>query len=133
MKPCRCETVPLPYMEIWLSKHDFTFMENIVISECEVWLSVMFLATQFHYKVALLLGGLPMSLLWISKPVVFHMEEEYMLLSIFCYCVCTFLCRSFNPSLPFMLSYVAVSRPGCCLPEFYPNRTSIKCLSAVLA
>ena len=45
---------------------------------------------------------------------------------LFFYCLCAFLCRChcFNPSLchlsPFLLSYVAVSRP-CCLLEFYPN------------
>ena len=32
-----------------------------------------------------------------------RMEEGDMSLSIFYYCVCAFLCRSFNPSLPFML------------------------------
>ena len=42
---------------------------------------------------------------------------EAMLLSVFYYCICAFLCRcrSFNPSLcrlsPFLLPYVAVSRP----------------------
>ena len=43
------------------------------------------------------LGGLRLSLVWISKPVIFHIEEEVMLLSVFYYCICTFLCcyRSF--------------------------------------
>ena len=38
-----------------------------------------------------------MSLVWISKPVIFHIEEEVMSLSVFYYCICTFLCcyRSF--------------------------------------
>ena len=54
---------------------------------------------------------------WIFKPVVSHIKEETMLLSLFFYCIWTFLCRccSFNLSLcclsPFLLSYVAVSRP----------------------
>ena len=49
-----------------------------------------------------------------------------MVLSIFYYCICFFLCRrpNFNPSLcplsPFLLSYVTVSRP-CRLSEFYRN------------
>ena len=58
---------------------------------------------QFHCKGALFLGGLCMSLVWISKPVLLRMEEGDISLSIFYYCVCVFLCRSFNPSLPFML------------------------------
>ena len=50
-----------------------------------------------------------------------------MLMLVFYYCICAFLCgrRSLNPSLcrlsPLLLSYVAVSRP-CRLPEFYPHR-----------
>ena len=50
-----------------------------------------------------------------------------MLMFVFYYCICTFLCgrRSFNPPLyrlsPLLLSYVAVSKP-CRLPEFYPHR-----------
>ena len=52
-----------------------------------------------------------------------------MLLLVFYYCICTFLCRchSFNPSLchllPFLLHYVTVSR-SCRLLEFDPNRAS---------
>ena len=48
---------------MWLSKQSLTFMENfnLIISEFGVWLSVMFLATQFPHKEALL-GGLRMSL-----------------------------------------------------------------------
>jgi len=77
-----------------------------------------------------------MSLVWILKPVISRIKEEAMSLLVFYYgtCIdCTFLCRccSFNPSLcclsPFLLSYVAVSRP-CCLLEFYPNRVSFMCL-----
>ena len=57
------------------------------------------------------------------KLVVSHTEEETMLLSVFYYFICTFLCccHCFNPSLchflPFLLSCVAVSRP-CPLSEF---------------
>ena len=53
-----------------------------------------------------------------------------MSLSIFHYCIITFLCHCcrFNPSLccllPFHLSYVTVSRQ-CRLWEFYPNRASL--------
>ena len=49
-----------------------------------------------------------------------------MLLLVFYYCICFFLCccYSFNPSLchwsPFLLSYVTVSR-SCRLSEFDPN------------
>lgn len=62
-------------------------------------------------------------------------EEEVMSLSVFYYCTCIYVLfyvshccyLSFNPSLfclsPFLLSYVAVSRP-CGLWEFYCNRTS---------
>ena len=54
-----------------------------------------------------------------------------MLLSVFYYCICNFLCRchchSFDLSLchflSFLLSCVAVSRP-CCLLELYPNMAS---------
>ena len=50
-----------------------------------------------------------------------------MSLSVFNYCICTFLCRSrnFNLSLcclsPFLLSYVTVSR-SCCWSEFFPKQ-----------
>ena len=50
-----------------------------------------------------------------------------MLMFVFYYCICAFLCgcHSFNPSLCRLLlllpSYVAVSKP-CRLPEFYPHR-----------
>ena len=50
-----------------------------------------------------------------------------MSLSVFNYCICTFLCRSrnFNLSLcclsPFLLSYVTVSR-SCCWLEFFPKQ-----------
>ena len=59
-----------------------------------------------------------MSRVWISKPVVSRIEEEAMSLSGFHYCICAFIlcrCCSFSPSLgrlsPFLLPYVAVSRP----------------------
>ena len=62
-------------------------------------------------------------LLWdplrdVTKPIVSHIEEEIMLLSVFFYCIWAFPWRwcSFNLSScclsPFLLSYVAVSRPG---------------------
>ena len=69
------------------------------------------------YNKEALLGGLRMSLVWISKPFVSRIEEEAMSLSVFYYCICPCpcRCRSFNPSLcrllPFRPSYVAVSRP----------------------
>ena len=63
-------------------------------------------------------GGVCMSLVWISKPFVSHIEEEAMSLSLFyynCISACLCCCRSFNPSLChlslFHLSYVGVSRP----------------------
>ena len=64
------------------------------------------------------------------KPVVSHIEEEAMLLSLFYYCICTFLCCccSFNPSfchfLPFLLPCV-VSRPWH-LSEFKSNSKGLK-------
>ena len=54
--------------------------------------------------------------------VVLHIEEEAMLLLVFYYFICAFLCRcrGFNLSLchltPFLLSCITVSRP-CCLLE----------------
>ena len=51
------------------------------------------------------------------KIVVLHIEEEGMLLLVFYYFICAFLCRcrSFNLSLchltPFLLSCITVSRP----------------------
>ena len=40
-----------------------------------------------------LLGGLHMSLVWISKPVVSLIEEEATLLMVTYYCICECLCR----------------------------------------
>ena len=57
-----------------------------------------------------LLGGLRMSLVWISKPVCLWVEENAMSLLVFYYCIWAFLCCccSFNTSLcrlsPFQLS-----------------------------
>ena len=57
-----------------------------------------------------LLGGLRMSLIWISKPVCLWVEENAMSLLVFYYCIWAFLCCccSFNTSLchlsPFQLS-----------------------------
>ena len=59
--------------------------------------------------------------------VVLHIEGEAMLLLVFYYFICAFLChcRSFNPSLchltPFLLSCITVSRP-CCLSELTLTR-----------
>ena len=56
------------------------------------------------------------------KIVVLHIEEEGMLLLVFYYFICAFLCRcrSFNLSLchltAFLLSCITISRP-CCLSE----------------
>ena len=72
---------------------------------------------------------LRMSLCWISKPIASCIiEEKTISLSVFYYSLCTFLCccavstylRSLTLS-PFLLSFVAVSRP-CRLLEFCPNR-----------
>ena len=77
-----------------------------------------------------LLEGLRVSLVWISKPVVWRIEKEAMSLLAFSHCTCAFVCCwcSFNPSLcclsPFLLSHVTLSSP-CCLSEFYPKRASI--------
>ena len=70
-------------------------------------------------------GGLCLSLVWISKPVVSRIEGEAISLSVFYYWFFAFLsrCRSFNPSLcllsPSHLPNVAISMPGgmsqfCC-------------------
>ena len=72
-------------------------------------------------------GGLRTSLVWISKPVVSHIEKEVISLSVFYYWIFAFLslCSSFNPSLcrlsPFLLHC-------CCskamsLVGIYPNGT----------
>ena len=67
-----------------------------------------------------------MSLVLFSKPVVSCIEEKAMSLSVFKYCICTFLCGccNFNLSLchlsPFLLSYVTVSK-SCRLSEFDPT------------
>ena len=58
-------------------------------------------------------GGLRMSLAWIAKPFILHIEEEAMPLLV-CYCICTFICRSciLNTPLchlsPFLLSLITV-------------------------
>ena len=58
--------------------------------------------------------------------VISCIEEKDMQLSVFYYCICTFLCRchGFNPSLchllPFLLSYVAMLLVG-----IYPNKVSL--------
>lgn len=88
-----------------------------------------------------LLEGLRMFPVRISKPVIFHIEEEAMLLSVFYYCICNFLCRchchSFDLSLchfsSFLLPCVTISRP-CRLLELYPNMSSSlpRCLDPVL-
>ena len=54
-----------------------------------------------------------MSLVWISKAAISHIEEsEVMLLSVFYYCICDFLCHchSFNPS-PCCCNHFTVSMP----------------------
>ena len=107
-------------------KHCYQWMWSLTV--CHVFGNSI---AQFHYKGALFLGGLCMSLVWISKPVILRMEEGDMSLSIFYYCVCAFLCRSFNPSLPFML--LLFQGPDVACRNFYPNRASIKCLSALFA
>ena len=68
-----------------------------------------------------------MSLVWISKPVILHVEEEAMTFSAFYFCICTCLCccPNFNPSwcylLPSNLTYQYVALPRSCrLSEFYP-------------
>ena len=71
---------------------------------------------------------LGMSLSWISKPIASCIEGKTMSLSVFYYSVGTFLCccavSTYLWSLilsPFLLSFVAVSRP-CDLLKFCPNR-----------
>ena len=65
-----------------------------------------------------------MPLVWISKAVVLHIEEEVISLSVlYLYLRFSVLLLWFQPIfMLFHLSYVAVWRP-CCLLEFYPNRT----------
>ena len=75
-----------------------------------VWSSAVRTFTLFQA----LLGELHISSVWISKPVISCIEEEAISLSVFYYCICTFLChcRSFNPSLcrllPFLLSLMSL-------------------------
>lgn len=90
-------------------KHCYQWMWSLTV--CHVFGNSI---AQFHYKGALFLGGLGMSLVWIPKPVVLRMEEGDMSLSIFYYCVCAFLCQSFNPSLPFMLLLFQGPDVACC-------------------
>ena len=67
-----------------------------------------------------------MLLVLFSKPVILCIEEKAMSLSVFYYCICTFLCgcRNFNLSLchlsPFLLSYATVTK-SCRLSEFDPT------------
>ena len=53
-------------------------------------------------------GGVGLSLVWISKAVVSHIEDETMLLSVFYYSCVNILWFSLSP---IHLSYVAFSRP----------------------
>ena len=69
-------------------------------------------------------GGLCLSLVWISKPVVSRIEGEAISLSVFYYWFFAFLCRrSFNPSLcqlsPFLL-HCRCSK-AMSLVGIYPN------------
>ena len=70
-------------------------------------------------------GGLCLSLVWISKPVVSRIEGEAISLSVFYYWFFAFLCRcrSFNPSLcrlsPFLL-HCRCSK-AMLLVGIYPN------------
>ena len=68
-------------------------------------------------------GGIRMPLVWISKEVISHIEEEAISLSVlYCYLQFSLSLLWFQPIfMTFHLYYVAVSRP-CCLLEFYPNR-----------
>ena len=62
-----------------------------------VWSSAVRTFTLFEA----LLGGLHISPIWSSKPVISCIEKEAMPLSVFYHCICVFLChcRSFDPSL----------------------------------
>ena len=53
--------------------------------------------------------------LWIAKPVVLHIEEQVMSLSVLNYCICTFLCCShiFKPSVCHLSPFLP-SCPVCC-------------------
>ena len=69
-------------------------------------------------------GGLRLSLVWISKPVVSRIEGEAISLSVFYYWFFAFLCRrSFNPSLcrlsPILLHYRCSKAMS--LVGIYPN------------
>ena len=67
-----------------------------------------------------------MLLVLFSKSVILCIEEKAISLSVFYYCICTFLCgcRNFNLSLchlsPFLLSYATVTK-SCRLSEFDPT------------
>ena len=79
-----------------------------------------------------LLKGLLMSPVRISKPVVFCIEEKAMLLSVFYYCICNFLCCCRWPIfVSFLLSCVAVSRPRHLLKCYYTLTYGILLLSTM--
>ena len=70
-------------------------------------------------------GGLCLSLVWISKPVVSRIEEEAISLSVFYYCIFAFLslCSSFNPSLCRLSPFLLHCRCSKAMPivGIYPN------------
>ena len=61
--------------------------------------------------------GVCISLVQMSKPVISHIEEEFMLLSVFCFVFALFLNSSF-------VSFVTISAVLCRLSGFYTNRGS---------
>ena len=84
-------------------------------------------ANHFSAEREALLGGLHMSPVWISKPVVSRIEEEATSLFVFYYCICTsvavtvanhlcLVCYHFSCSI---ITVVTVSRP-CCLSKIIP-------------
>ena len=50
-----------------------------------------------------------MSLVWISKPFVLHIEEKAMSLSVVYQCICTNFCHSRSFFQPIFVRYIAIS------------------------
>ena len=111
----------------WNSLLEWTGLENM-LSMLQISVSAIFMLTD--WKPAQKGGPLGRGWGWgyirpslNFKPVVSHIKEETLLLSVFYYYICTCLCccHSFYPSLchflPFFLPCVAASSP-CCLSEF---------------
>ena len=77
----------------------------------------LFISNKYSYQFfavvsETLLWGLLMSLVWILKPVIWHIEEEGMSLWVFYYCIWSFLCCCHSFNLTFV-SFVTISAVLC--------------------